>query len=99
MSERNNYGENLAWITGMRLETAIERAIEEFYNQIRSYNRDDPFSRSYLTSHFTQVSANLFYSVAKKPFRWSGEIRWELGLDLHKWTKELDGAIGNKVDG
>ena len=57
-SERNNYGENLAWNTEDSIEEAIKSGIDQFYDEISVYNWQSPSSAGTdgtTAGHFTQV--------------------------------------------
>ena len=53
-SERNGYGENLAWNMESTIEKAIEKAMQGFYKEIEHYDWNSP-GWSTKVGHFTQV--------------------------------------------
>ena len=58
-SERNNYGENLAWNTESSIEDAVKLGIDQWYEEIKDYNYNSPAysgPNGEMLGHFTQVN-------------------------------------------
>ena len=100
-SDRNGYGENLAWNTEETIERAIEKGLQQFYEEIEYYNWKNPSFDGLddqAVGHFTQMvwTTSLKLGVGYTKFAMNGWDGW-LMVFHYDPTGNWSGKFGEAV--